>query len=163
MTANLPKNTIPRRMLNGLIALIVISTVLFVVGIVLERTTEAVESPGAHTETSSKLVVTNESTVQAEAGESAAEHASEVQPTTVATHTETGESAAEHASESKPTAVATHTEAGESAAEHASEGTHAETVLGINLEDPVFVIGAVVVWLILIAGLLTVGIPFYGS
>ncbi|MEZ4666458.1 MAG: hypothetical protein R3E39_00825 [Anaerolineae bacterium] len=101
----------------------VISTVLFAVGIALERTSEAGEIPSEHTE------------VQGEHQEGTI---------TEAAHNENNESAEsreEHPDTSAVTATTPTTEA------------HTETILGIDIENPVFVTGAIGVWLALTIGL----------
>lgn len=128
MTNQMKEYALPRSTLTLMTALIVISTILFAIGILIERTGEAGEVPGVHTEVQGDHqggnvteAAHNESNEGGEASEG---------------HTETSVIAA--------TTVPVVTSA---------EDTHAETILGINIENPAFVIAAVVVWLALAIGL----------
>lgn len=114
-------------------ALMVISTILFAIGIKLERTGEAGEAPGVHTEAQGEhqegSVTEAPHTASSEGGE-----ASEG-------HTETSVIAATNVP----------------AATSAIVDSHSETILGINIENPAFVIVAIVVWLALTLGLWQLG------
>ncbi|MEO8393390.1 MAG: hypothetical protein ABI700_10405 [Chloroflexota bacterium] len=129
---------IPSPVLRTLIGLMIISTLLFVLGVTLERTTETGEAAGIHNET--LPLATETAAAPLEVGEA------HVEPTAaVAAHSEAGEVGEAHV---EPTAaVAVHSEAGE------SRETHSEAVLGVNLESPALVIAAVVVWVALVLGL----------
>ncbi|MEO8610137.1 MAG: hypothetical protein ABI690_19740 [Chloroflexota bacterium] len=126
---NLSKeNSLPRRMLMLMLSLMVVSTILFAIGITLERTGEAGEAPGIHTE------------VQGE-------HQHQEGAVTEAAHNESAESSGEHTERS------TVTEASPVAETTTVAEAHTETILGIDIENPVFVIAAIGVWLALTVGL----------
>lgn len=111
-----------------LTGLMALSTVFFAVGITLERNGEAAETVKT-TLASGELTETQ----AAPAGENAEVGGEEQHPANV-------ESAETHP---ESTAV--------------QEAAHAETILGINIESPFFIIGAVIVWAALIVGLFLFG------
>ena len=107
-----------RRMLMLMIGLMTVSTILFAVGIALERANEAGESAGTHEE-----------------GEGSQEEGNE----------------AEENEENSET--------GETSEEVTGEESETELILGINIENPIFVLGAIGVWLALTIGLWLFGRP----
>lgn len=105
------KYALPRQMQTWLIGLMLVSTVLFTLGILLERTKESSEVAGASNE------------VQGE-------------------HQEEGEAHQEGKGEAAETGETT----------RAAPETQPETILGIDIENPAFVIGAILVWSALMIG-----------
>jgi len=142
------KTPIPRQWLGWLISLMALSTLLFVIGIFIERGGETSETADMHNAPPS-LAITRVS----ENNEFGNEGSERATPTT---HVESGESGNE-ASERATEIPTTHDEnsemkgiPAETTAETSGEATHAETILGINIENPAIVIVAVVVWVALI-------------
>jgi hypothetical protein len=127
---------IPRKQLFWILGLVALSTLLFVVGVVAERQSEQLESTGAHSETTLEASVP-----QSQEGEGAEGGA----------HVET-----EPHNESSENGVRNESTEGE-AASSVAEAPNPEAVLGINLESPWLVAGAVVIWVILAAALIRFG------
>ena len=111
-------------MLMLLSSMMIVSTVLFAIGVALERAGEANESSGTHAEI-----------------EGEHQEGSEIE----AEHNEREEVAEEH--EENTELAEAHKE------ETVVEEPHSETILGIDFENPVFVIGAIGAWLALTVGL----------
>jgi hypothetical protein len=133
MDSKVPNNSVSRTTLWLMVSLMVVSTGLFVVGITLERRSEATETPETNLEAKGELAETPSAPV-GEGTESGGEEQ----------HRESAQSA-----EARPESTIV--------SPVRPEDAPAETVLGINIENPLFVIGAVVAWGVLIVGLLRFG------
>lgn len=124
MVNQIKENRLSHRMLMLIIGLMVVSTILFALGIGLERAGEANEPAGAHTEIEEENQEGNEAEAE---------------------HSENDEGGEEHEESSESAEV--HEE------ENAVEEPHTETILGIDLESPIFVVGAIGTWAALAIGL----------
>jgi hypothetical protein len=129
---------ITRQVMHRLIAgIIVVATVLFTLGVAVERGMERGEGPGTHQEAGEGVPHEGEEAPQEVATsheESGAAHTEE-ESAGEASHQETGEAHTEEASAGE----AAHQETGEVSAETAHpepETAHREMLLGFDLENP---------------------------
>jgi hypothetical protein len=135
-----------------MVSLILASTVIFVLGVAVERSGgESAENPTAHQETSAETPVTHVIATQpgGEGSETSGENGEggdERQPTLVAPTAVSGEG-------SEPSA--THLETSGEGQTTETSGT--ETVLGINIENPWLVGAVTLIWLLLAIALFRIG------
>ncbi len=140
MQVDTTMNSVTRTMRLAIAALIVISTILFVAGVIVERGRHSGEVQGT-TQEANKVGQAATPLVAGEAGE--------------------GQGHVEGSSESsKPTTTTTTTTTTTSSeTNHTAEGNeaHTETVLGVDLENPWVVAAFVVGWLALIIAIFAFG------
>ncbi|MCA1731346.1 MAG: hypothetical protein LC751_18695 [Actinobacteria bacterium] len=127
----------PRKKLLLIVSLIAVSTVLFVIGVVVERQSEPTEAPGTHQEASGAKEGSGEVRESGEAKEGAE---------------------AREAKETKEGEIVRQ-EPGSQEASGADE-RQVETILGINLEATWAVVTVIIAWLVLAVGLLLFGSRF---
>lgn len=133
---NRQQNSLPRTTLMWIMGLIVLSTVLFGIGIMLERQTETVSPTDNHDNTTS---VEQPALATGEGAES---------------HGEVSGQQAEGSAENSEIH-----NANSEGTESVGEAAHPETVLGINIENPGLIAAAIIGWIVLAVALLGVGFP----
>ncbi|MEP6774703.1 MAG: hypothetical protein ABJA50_03830 [Chloroflexota bacterium] len=127
-----------------LAVLIVLSTGLFVLGVVVEH-----NGNGASGENTESVILTGSNTPTAAIPQQSGE---------TGTSGESGENAEAHAGEQAQATVVPHQEAGEAGvAKNEGIESNSETVLGINLENPWIVAAFAVGWLVLLIALFLLG------